>query len=45
MNDEIDVNEILKAMRENIGALSQENAVLRATITKLQELIAANPQP
>lgn len=36
MNEELDVNEILAAMRQQIGAMAQENAILRATIKKLE---------
>jgi hypothetical protein len=35
MEQEIDIQEILKNMRETIGVLAQENAVLKAQITKL----------
>jgi cell division protein FtsB len=36
MNEELDVNEILAAMRNQIGAIAQENAILKATIKKLE---------
>lgn len=36
MNNEIDVNEILAAMRQQIGAMAQENAILAAKIKKLE---------
>ena len=36
MNDEIDVNEILAAMRQQVGAMAQENAILAARIKKLE---------
>jgi len=36
MNEELDVNEILAAMRNQIGAMAQENAILKATIKKLE---------
>lgn len=36
MNEELDVNEILAAMRNQIGAMAQENAILAARIKKLQ---------
>lgn len=36
MNEEIDVNEVLAAMRQQIGALAQENAVLVARVKKLE---------
>ena len=36
MNQEIDVNEILAAMRIQIGAMAQENAILAARIKKLE---------
>jgi hypothetical protein len=35
MEQEVDVQEVLKNMREWAGALVQENAVLKAQITKL----------
>lgn len=35
MEQEIDIQEVLKNMRETIGVLVQENAVLKAQITKL----------
>lgn len=35
MEQEIDIQEVLKNMREWAGALVQENAVLKAQITKL----------
>lgn len=34
MNEELDVNEILTAMREQIGAMAQENAILKAALKK-----------
>ncbi len=37
MNEELDVNEILAAMRNQIGAMAQENAILKATIKKLND--------
>lgn len=36
MNEEIDVNEVLAAMRQQIGALAQENALLVARVKKLE---------
>jgi cell division protein FtsB len=36
MNEELDVNEILAAMRNQIGAMAQENAILAARIKKLE---------
>lgn len=36
MNEELDVNEILAAMRNQIGAMAQENAILAAKIKKLE---------
>lgn len=36
MNEELDVNEILAAMRQQIGAMAQENAILSARIKKLE---------
>jgi hypothetical protein len=35
MEQEIDIQEVLKNMRETIGVLAQENAVLKAQITSL----------
>ena len=35
MEQEVDIQEILKNMRETIGVLAQENAVLKAQITSL----------
>ena len=35
MEQEIDVQEVLKNMRETIGVLAQENAVLKAQVEKL----------
>lgn len=35
MNDALDIQEVLKHMREWAGALVQENAVLKAQIDKL----------
>lgn len=36
MNTEIDVQEVLSNMRETIGNLAQENAILKAQIKTLQ---------
>jgi hypothetical protein len=36
MNTEIDVQEVLSGMRETIGNLAQENAILKAQIKTLQ---------
>jgi cell division protein FtsB len=36
MDNELDVNEILAAFRQQIGAMAQENAILTATIKKLE---------
>lgn len=35
MEQEVDIQEVLKSMRETVGVLVQENAVLKAQITKL----------
>lgn len=35
MKQEINIEEVLKNMREIIGAYAQENAILKAQITKL----------
>jgi hypothetical protein len=34
MEKEIDIQEVLKNMRETIGTLAQENAILKAQITE-----------
>jgi hypothetical protein len=34
MDKEVDIQEILKNMRETIGVLAQENAILKAQITQ-----------
>jgi cell division protein FtsB len=36
MDEGLDVNEILAAMRQQIGAMAQENAILAARIKKLE---------
>ena len=36
MQEELDVNELLAAMRQQIGAMAQENAILAVTIKKLE---------
>ena len=36
MNQEIDLQEVLKSMRETIGTQAQEIAVLKATISAIQ---------
>lgn len=36
MTQEVDIQEVLKSMREIIGAQAQEIAVLKATITAIQ---------
>ena len=35
MDQEVDIQEVLKNMRETIGVLAQENAVLKAQVEKL----------
>lgn len=37
METELDVATVLEAMREQIGAMAQENAILKATIKKLND--------
>ena len=37
MDNEVDVQDVLEAMRETIGNMSQENAILRARIKTLSE--------
>jgi hypothetical protein len=34
MDKEVDIQEVLRNMRETIGALAQENAILKAQITQ-----------
>lgn len=36
MNEELDVTDILNALRERIGMMAQENALLSAKIKKLE---------
>jgi uncharacterized protein YoxC len=36
MNEEIDVNEVLAAMRLQIGVMAQENAILSARVKKME---------
>lgn len=36
METELDLATVLQAMREQIGSMAQENAILRATIKKLE---------
>ena len=36
MEQEIDIQEVLKNMRETIGVLAQENAVLKAQLSSKQ---------
>ena len=36
MDTEIEIQEVLKNLRETIGVMAQENAILKATIAKLQ---------
>lgn len=36
MTEELDVNDILAALRQQIGAMAQENAILKATIKKME---------
>lgn len=36
METELDLAIVLQAMREQIGSMAQENAILRATIKKLE---------
>jgi hypothetical protein len=35
METEIDIEDVLKGLRERIGALAQENAILQAQMNKL----------
>ena len=36
MAEELDVNEILAALRQQIGAMAQENAILTARLKKIE---------
>jgi hypothetical protein len=36
MNEELEITDILNAMRERIGIMAQENAILVARIKKLE---------
>lgn len=36
MEQEVDIQEVLKNLRETIGVLAQENAVLKAQLTSLK---------
>jgi len=36
MNEELDVSDILNSLRERIGMMAQENAILAARIKKLE---------
>lgn len=40
---DIDIQEVLKALREQIGTLAQEKAVLTATIVTLQKEPTTEP--
>lgn len=42
MNDQLDLNEILTVMRNQIGAMAQENAILVATVKKLENERSTN---
>jgi hypothetical protein len=42
MNNELDVNEILAAMRQQVGVMAQENAILTATVKKLENERSTN---
>lgn len=37
MDNEIDLATVLQAMREQIGSMAQENAILKATIKKMED--------
>ena len=37
METELDITVVLQFMRDQIGSLVQENAILKATVKKLQE--------
>lgn len=36
METEVEIQEVLKNLRETIGAMAQENAILKATIKQIQ---------
>lgn len=40
---ELDIDEVLKALREQIGTLAQEKAILTATIVTLQKQLTPEP--
>lgn len=40
---EVDIEEVLKALREQVGVLAQEKAVLTATIIALQKPTTTQP--
>ncbi len=42
MQEELDVNDILTAMRLQIGAMAQENAILSAKVKKLENGCCGN---
>ena len=42
MNEELDVNEILAALRQQIGAMAQENAILSARLKKIENVALRN---
>lgn len=42
MTEELDVNEILAAMRTQIGAMAQENAILLARLKKAEDAAVRN---
>lgn len=42
MNEELEITDILNAMRERIGMMAQENAILVARIKKLENGCCGN---
>lgn len=42
MNEELDVNEILAAMRNQVGLMAQENAILAARLKKAEDAALRN---
>jgi cell division protein FtsB len=42
MNEELDITDVLNALRERIGAMAQENAILAARIKKLENGCCGN---
>lgn len=45
MQDELEISDILNALRERIGLLAQENAILTARIKKLENGLGTGNLP